>query len=142
MAATSTAKAGRTLLLKVENPTTNGFETVGGLREQSLDLVQDLVDVTHNQSTGRWRELIGDAGLRHGKISGSGLFRDAASDARVRGLFFDGAVANWQVVIPDFGTIEGPFLVTALDYAGRHDEAITFEMVLESAGALAFQAAA
>jgi TP901-1 family phage major tail protein len=137
-----TAQSGRNLLLKVHNTQTDQFDTVGGLRARGIGLAQELVNVTHGESEGRWRELIGDAGLRHGKISGSGLFRDAASDARVRGLFFDGAVTIWQVVIPDFGTIEGPFLVTALDYAGRHDEAITFEMVLESAGALTFEAAA
>lgn len=137
-----TAQSGRNLLLKVHNAQTDQFDTVGGLRARAIGLAQELVNVTHGQSEGRWRELIGDAGLRHGKISGSGLFRDAASDARVRGLFFDGAVSAWQVLIPEFGTIEGPFLVTALDYAGRHDDAITFEMVLESAGALSFEAAA
>lgn len=132
------AKAGSTLLLKVENPTTTIFETVGGLRAQSLDLVQSLVDVTHGQSDGRWRELLGDAGMRHGSISGQGLFRDGASDETVRALFFNGTVTCWQIIIPDFGTIEGPFLVAALDYAGRHDDAVTFEMTLESAGALSF----
>ena len=137
-----TAQSGRNLLLKVYNAQSDQFDTVGGLRARSIGLAQELVNVTHGQSEGRWRELIGDAGLRHGKIAGAGLFRDAASDARVRGLFFDGAVTPWQVVIPDFGAIEGPFLVTALDYAGRHDEAITFEMVLESAGVLTFSAAA
>lgn len=137
-----TAQSGRNLLLKIYNSQTDQFDTVGGLRARAIGLAQELVNVTHGESEGRWRELIGDAGLRHGKISGSGLFRDAASDARVRGLFFDGAVTIWKVVIPDFGTIEGPFLVTALDYAGRHDDAITFEMVLESAGALSFEAAA
>lgn len=133
-----TAQSGRKLLLKVKNPATDLYETVGGLRARSLDLMQDMVDVTHGQSDGRWRELLGDAGLRHGKISGQGLFRNAASDATVRTLFFDGQVTDWQIVVPDFGTIEGPFLVTTLDYAGRYDEAITFEMTLESAGALTF----
>lgn len=137
-----TAQSGRNLLLKVKNPTTDVFETVGGLRARSLDLMQDMVDVTHGQSDGRWRELLGDAGLRHGKISGQGLFRNASSDEIVRTLFFDGAVADWQIVVPDFGTIEGPFLVTVLDYAGRHDDAITFEMVLESAGAVTFSGVA
>ncbi|MFK7793288.1 MAG: phage major tail protein, TP901-1 family [Devosiaceae bacterium] len=137
-----TAFAGRTLLLKTYNSTTDQFEAVGGLRARALDLVQELVNTTHGESEGRWRELLGDAGLRHGKITGSGLFRDSASDARVRALFFDGTVAQWQVIIPDFGTIEGPFLVSALDYSGRHDDAITFEITLESAGVLAFSESA
>lgn len=137
-----TAQSGRNLLLKVHNSLTDTFETVGGLRARSLGLVQEALNVTHGDSTGRWRELLGAAGLRHGKISGAGLFRDEASDARVRALFFDGAVTQWQVAVPDFGTIEGPFLVTTLDYSGRHDEAITFQMTLESAGVLTFAEAA
>ncbi len=133
-----TAQPGRNLLLKVRNSLTSQFETIGGLRARSLDLAQESVNITHGDSTGRWRELMGEAGLRHGKISGSGLFRDATSDARVRALFFDGTVNAWQIVIPDFGTIEGPFLVTNLDYAGRHDDAVTFQMTLEAAGVLTF----
>ncbi|MEM6711470.1 MAG: phage major tail protein, TP901-1 family [Pseudomonadota bacterium] len=137
-----TAQSGRTLLLKVQNTTTSLFETVGGLRTHGIDLVQELVDTTHNESAGRWRELIGDAGLRRATITGTGLFRNAASDARVRGLFFDGALATWQIILPQEGTFEGPFLVAALDYAARHDDAVTFEMTLESAGALTFTALA
>jgi TP901-1 family phage major tail protein len=137
-----TAYSGRMLLLKVENTLASTFETIGGLRARTLDLSQDMVDVTHGQSAGRWRELLGDAGLRHATISGQGLFRDAISDGLVRSLFFDGAVVRWQVVVPDFGTMEGPFLVTSLEYGGQHDDAITFQMTLESAGVLSFLAAA
>ncbi len=73
-------------------------------------------------------------------LSGSGIFKDAASDASVRALFFDGAIRSWQVVIPDFGTVTGPFQIVALDYAGEHDGEVTYEMALESAGALTFAA--
>src|SRR5918997_1568471 len=52
---------------------------------------------------------------------GSGIFKDAGSDASVRELFFDGAIRTWQVVVPDFGTISGPFQVTGVEYAGEHD---------------------
>ncbi len=125
-----TSQPGQDLLLKVHNSQTTQFETVGGLRARSFGLVQELVNVTHNDSPGRWRELLGGAGLRHGKISGSGLFRNAQSDTRVRTLFFDGALADWQIIMPQAGTLQGPFLVTALDYAGRHDDAMTFDMTL------------
>ncbi|MBV6658315.1 MAG: phage major tail protein, TP901-1 family [Devosiaceae bacterium] len=137
-----TAHSGRTLLLKVDAASAGTFQTVGGLRVQGLELSQDLVDVTHGESTGRWRELLGDAGLRRGRVSGSGLFRDSASDELVRQLFFDGVVAPWQLIVPSFGTIEGPFVVSALDYEGRHDDAITFALTLESAGPLTFAALA
>ena len=136
-----TAQPGRDLLLKVEDTATSQFVTVGGLRARSLHLTQEAIDITHGESAGRWRELLGDAGLRHARIAGEGLFRDAASDELVRSLFFDGKVVRWQVIIPSFGTLEGPFLVTTLDYAGQHTEAVTFDMVLQSAGVLTFTGA-
>lgn len=96
--------------------------------------------MTDAESAGRWRELLQGAGTRSASISGSGLFKDAASDESVRGLFFDGVIRPWQVVVPDFGTIAGPFQITGLDYAGTHDGEVTYEIALESAGALTFTA--
>ena len=39
----------------------------------------------------------------------------------MRQTFFDGAVKNFQVVIPDFGTVAGAFQITSLEFAGEHD---------------------
>ena len=44
------------------------------------------------------------------------------------------------MVIPDFGTVEGPFQVTAIEYAGSHDGEATYELSLASAGLLSFTA--
>jgi len=60
---------------------------------------------------------------------------------RARQLFFDGEVPAFQVVIPDFGTVEGPFQITAIEYAGSHDGEATYEIALASAGQLIFTAA-
>jgi TP901-1 family phage major tail protein len=66
------------------------------------------------------------------------LFKDAGSDALVRQAFFDGAVNNAQVIVPDFGTIAGLFQISALEFAGEHNGEVTFDLSLESAGALTF----
>ena len=68
------------------------------------------------------------------------MFRDAATDARARDVFFTGQVPLFQVVIPDFGVVEGAFQMTALEYAGSHDGEATYEMSMASAGALTFTA--
>ena len=47
----------------------------------------------------------------------------------------------FQVIIPDFGTVEGAFQVTGIDYAGTHNGEATYELSLASAGALSFTAA-
>ena len=92
------------------------------------------------KSAGRWRELLEGAGVKRASVSGRGLFKDAATDALMRETFFDGAVKSYQIVIPDFGTVEGPFQITSLEFAGEHNGEVTYELSLESAGALSFTA--
>lgn len=133
------AQKGRDLLLKIENGV--GFATVAGLRSKRLAFNTQIVDVTDSDSAGRWRELLGGAGVQRAAVSGSGIFKDQASDALVRTVFFNGTISDWQIVIPDFGTVSGPFQVAALEYSGAHDGEILFEIALESAGALTFEAA-
>ena len=99
------------------------------------------MDVTHAESAGRWRELLAGAGAKHGKVSGAGIFKDAASDALIRQYVFDGTIRDWQVVIPDFGTVEGPFQIAAFELTGRHDGEVAFDLSLDSAGELTFTAA-
>ncbi|MBO0345198.1 phage major tail protein, TP901-1 family [Roseibium sp. CAU 1637] len=135
-----TAQAGRDLLLKLDLNGTASFQTVAGLRARRIAFNASLVDITNADSAGHWRELLENAGTRAASLSGSGLFRDQASDAAVRSLFFEGSVRPWRVIVPDFGTLEGPFQVTALEYAGRHDGEVTYELALESAGELGFTA--
>ncbi|MCO6177584.1 phage major tail protein, TP901-1 family [Ciceribacter sp. RN22] len=132
------AQKGKDLLLKVHDG--GGYATVAGLRSKTLAFNAETVDVTDAESAGRWRELLGGAGVQRASLSGSGLFKDQSSDALVRAAFFDGTILAWQVVIPDFGTVSGPFQITALEYAGAHDGELTFDLALESAGQLAFGA--
>ena len=131
---------GRDLLIKMDMTGAGEFETVAGLRATRVSFNAETVDVTSLESEGRWRELLGGAGVRSASISGSGVFRDAATDGRARQVFFDGEVPQCQVIIPDFGIVEGPFQITALEYAGSHDGEATYEIALSSAGALIFVA--
>lgn len=135
------AQAGKDLLLKCDADGAGSYVTMAGLRARRIALNQASVDVTDADSAGRWRELLAGGGTRSASVSGGGIFRDAAADETVRGLFFDGLMRNWQVVIPDFGTITGPFQIASLDYAGTHDGEATYEIALESAGALGFSGA-
>ena len=135
------AQRGKDLLLKVDGTGAGTFATIAGLRTRSLSFNTETVDITHTESAGRWRELLSGAGARHARIQGAGLFKDAASDETLRALFFDAAIRPWQILIPDFGTVTGPFQVSALEYTGQHDRELNFDMTLESAGELTFSAA-
>ena len=130
---------GRDLLIKMDMTGDGTFETIAGLRASRLGFNAETIDVTSTASGG-WRELLGGAGVRSASISGSGVFRDEATDARARQVFFDGEMPRFQVVIPGFGTVEGPFQISGLEYAGSYNGEATYELSLASAGALRFVA--
>lgn len=131
---------GKDLLVKMDMNGTGQFVTIAGLRATRISFNAETVDVTSLESQGGWRELLAGAGVKSASISGSGVFRDAGTDERARQVFFDGEVPMCQVVIPDFGTIEGPFQITGLEYAGSHNGEASYELSLASAGALSFVA--
>ncbi len=133
------AQNGKDLLIKVDVSGT--FETLAGLRATRVSFNAEQVDVTTLDSTGGWRELLAGAGVKSASLSGSGVFKDGSTDERARQIFFDGETPVFQVIIPDFGTVEGAFQVTSIEYAGAHDGEATYELALASAGALSFAAA-
>ena len=134
------AQNGKDLLVKVDMTGAGVFETMAGLRATRISFNAESVDVTSLESQGGWRELLAGAGVRSAQISGAGVFKDAGSDERTRQIFFDGETPEFQVIIPDFGVVEGAFQVTAIEYAGAHDGEATYEMAMASAGALSFTA--
>ncbi len=131
-------QAGKDLLVKVDMSTDGNFETIAGLRATRISFNAESVDVTALDSEGGWRELLAGAGVRSAAISGSGVFRDESTDERTRQLLFDGLTPDFQVVIPEFGIVEGPFQVTSLEYAGQLNGEATYELSLASAGELQF----
>ena len=134
-----TAQKGKDLLVKIADGA--GYTTVAGLRTRRLAFNAETVDVTHAESANRWRELLDGAGVKRASVSGRGLFKDASTDALMRQTFFDGAVKNYQIVIPDFGTVQGAFQITNLEFAGEHNGEVTYDLALESAGEMTFTAA-
>ena len=134
------AQSGKDLLVKVDLSGDGTFETMAGLRATRVSFNAETVDVTSLESQGGWRELLSGAGVKSAGISGSGVFKDAGTDERARQIFFDGETPAFQVIIPDFGTVEGPFQVTAIEYAGSHNGEATYELALASAGQLSFVA--
>ena len=133
-----TAQKGKELLIKIADGAS--YTTVAGLRTRRLSFNAETVDITHAESANRWRELLDGAGVKRASVSGRGLFKDAATDALMRQTFFDGAVKNYQIVIPDFGTVQGAFQITNLEFAGEHNGEVTYDVALESAGEQTFAA--
>ena len=130
---------GRDILLKISDGA-GGFVTLAGIRSSAIRLSSGTVDGTSADSPEAWRELVSGAGIKSARVSGRGVFKDAASDARMREVFFAGAAQDWQLILPDFGTLEGAFQIAELSWTGEHEDVATFSVTLESAGLISFGA--
>ena len=135
-----TAQRGKDLLIKIgDGALPENFTTVAGLKSTGLAFNATTIDVTNADSADMWRELLA-AGVKSATVTGSGVFRDQASDLTLRTAFFNQTLANWQIVIPSFGIVAGPFKLTQLHYDGPYDGEVKITLSLASAGALTFTA--
>ncbi len=135
-----TAQRGKDLLIKIgDGGAPENFTTVAGLRATSLVFNAQTIDVTNSDSADMWRELLA-GGVRSATIAGSGVFKDQASDEALRAAFFNQTLPNWQVAIPSFGVVSGPFQITSLQYDGPYDGELKISLSLASAGAVEFTA--
>ena len=133
------AQNGRDMLVKIKNEA-GEFITLAGLRSKAFRLNAQAVDITNTDSAEGWKELLPGAGVKSAEISGAGVFRDTDSDVLARTAFFEQSVQTYRFIIPDFGVIEGPFLLTSLSYAGTYQGEANYELTLLSAGAPSFSA--
>lgn len=134
------AQNGKDMLVKVDMDGAGTFATLAGLRATRLSFNAETVDVTSLESQGGWRELLAGAGVKSASISGSGVFKDDATDERARAIFFDALTPQFQVVIPDFGMVEGAFQIASIEFSGSHNGEATYELSMVSAGQLTFTA--
>lgn len=135
-----TAQNGKDLLIKIDMDGLGTYETLAGLRASRISFNSQTVDATSLESAGGWRELLAGGGVKSASISGSGIFRDQTTDERARQIFFDGEIPRFQVIIPDFGIVQGGFQITAIEYSGQYDGEAVYELSMSSASALSFSA--
>ena len=133
------AQKGAALLLKI-NTTSSTYVTIGGLRSTSITLNDEAVDVTNKDSSGN-RTLLADGGVFSLSVSGSGVFTDSAAEEALRTAMNASTFKNFEIIIPDFGTYQGAFMVASLEYAGEFNGEVTYSVTLESSGAITYTAA-
>lgn len=132
---------GRDVLIRIgDGGSPETFVSVAGIRARTITLTSGLVDATTAQSPQAWREVVPGAGGKRMEVSGSGVFKDAASDARIRMAYFNGEAPRFQLVVPGLGVMEGSFVISELSYSGEHDGEAGFAIRLVSAGVVTFEA--
>jgi TP901-1 family phage major tail protein len=137
---------GRAFLLKIGDGGGGSevFTTLAGINSKSLTINNSAIDVTTPDATTPGGALFAASlnGLKSFSASGDGIFLDETAEARMNTVAMAAdASANFEVVVPDFGTYSGNFRVTSFELGGETEGAVTFSFSLESNGEVTFTAA-
>lgn len=136
------AQKGVGVLLKIgDGGGTETFATIGGARTVEMSFNNQPVDATSASSTGQWRQLLDEAGILSMDATFDGVFQDDAPYDDLRTDAFARTLRNFQIVIPDYGTFAGAFIIASLTTGGAHDGEVTFRISLQSGGQVTFTAA-
>ena len=73
-------------------------------------------------------------------VSGSGIFKDAASENAVLTEHLAGTTPNFQMVVPGLGTFQGAFAIPDVSYDGAFQGEVNYQMSFESAGQITYTA--
>lgn len=136
---------GRELLVKIgDGEESETFATLCGLNSKTISINNNEIDVTTADCDAPggalWTEVL--SGAKRVTFSGNGFFEDSASEARINAVAMAAdARANFQVIVPDFGTFAGSFHVGQLDYGGEMEGGVSYSLSLSSSGAVTFTAA-
>jgi TP901-1 family phage major tail protein len=132
------AQKGSALLLKI-NTSGVAYSTIAGLRSNSITLNDEAVDITTKDSAGV-RNLLAKGGVHSMSMSASGVFTDDSTEGLLKDAMNAATFTNFQILIPDFGTYTGAFMVASLEYSGEYNGEVTYSVTLESSGTITFAA--
>ncbi|MGO7756817.1 phage major tail protein, TP901-1 family [Rhizobium leguminosarum] len=130
------AQKGRAVLVKY-NSTGSTYVTVGGARELTLTINNEPVDITNSDDAGI-RKLLEGAGVNSISIKLQGVYVEDAAAAAIRVDASTNAHRNYQFVMPGAvtKTYQGSFMMASYEEAGSYNGAATYNITLESAGAV------
>lgn len=134
---------GRSFLLKVgDGEASETFTTVAGINSKSITVNNSAIDATTPDATtpggALWSQSMD--GLKQIAVSGDGIFLDeSGQEGRLNDVAMSATpTANFEILIPDFGTYSGEFRITSFELGGETEGAVTFSISLESNGEISF----
>lgn len=105
------------------------FSFVCGIRTRSMSMSNAQIDTTVPSCTDPSLPIVATArpGRQTIQFSGDGLFdndavgKAVADDSRVQNI-----TQNYQVIVPGYGTFEGPFFVADFEWSGDQEDPLAF----------------
>ncbi len=114
-----------------------GGVAVGGMREKSVKINGEAIDVTSDDDAG-WRKLLTVPGQKQVDIQVSGVTKSQALKSDV----FAGTTTKTLVLTyPGGSTLSATFFLQSYDEKGSYKDAVTYEASFMSSGPVSFLAA-
>ncbi len=137
---TSNAKSGRLFLLR--DGSGGSAPVIAALRSTSFTISGDSVDVTDKDSPSQFRELLSGAGVVSVSISASGLLHGNSQTHTLITRTLNRSGNVYRLEFDNGDVLEGSFQIVNFEASGQYDKEQTYNISLESAGAITFTAAA
>lgn len=112
-------------------------EPIANLRTKSLEINNELVDVTDDDSSG-WREHLDEPGQKEVNLSVEGVL---ANDKLREEAFSTSSIKADTLIYPDGGTVSGDFALASYSEEHNYNEPGTFSAEIQSSGAITYTAA-
>ena len=113
------------------------FSEIGSLRSTDLTRTGELVDVTTKDTAGE-RQLLSGGGTKTSTVTGSGVFKDTASEESLRQNYDDQLLHNYQVRTVGNHVNEFAAQITSLAMTGEFNGAQEFSVTLEVSDAVIY----
>lgn len=105
------------------------FTTLGGIQSNSFTVGGQPIEVTTaddvDANNATWRTFI--AGINEGTVNAQGITKDFQP---IQSLVADAIVGtvtgNYQIVIPNVGMFEAPFVISNVQFENPYDNVATF----------------
>lgn len=111
-----------------------GGASFAGVREKSVALAGEPIDISNDDSSG-WREILSEAGEDTVTLSISGV---TINNALKVDWFAKTRTKAVTITYPDGGVIAGDFFLATYSETGPYKEGTTFEVELQSTGEVTY----
>ncbi len=133
------ASQGRTMVLR--DGTGVGAPVIGALRQTGFQAAGAAVEVTDRGSAGQYRELLPGAGIARVRIEAAGLLQGASQSGVLMARVLARSVNSYRLDYNNGDVLSGSFQLTSFAVRGDVGGEQSYQLTLESAGALSFVAA-
>lgn len=124
----------------LEKGAASPYTAIGGFRTKTLTINSETVDVTSEDDTNRWRQLLAASGVKNMSLSGSGVVKDTAAQQALVTDAVAQTVDSYLVTAPGIGTFAGTFQLTSFESSGEYNGEQQFSITLESGGDITYAA--